>query len=315
MKKVLVIDEFPEGIFEGFFPEDFSFDLRADISPEAVEVILPNYEGLLLRSKMKIEAPLIQKCHKLEFIARSGAGLENIDVRFAKDMGVKVFNSPEGNKNAVAEHALGMLLSLLNHLPGGNAEVKAGRWNRLKNRGTEIADKSLAVIGCGNMGSHFAQKAKHLFAEVLVYDKYKSDYAPEGTIQCTLEEIFERADVVSLHVNLLPDSKYLFNADFISRFKKPFYVINTSRGKVLKTIDLVQAIDTGKVLGACLDVLEYEGLNFEELSLRDLPPAFQYLVASDSVMLSPHVAGWTHESARRMPEVLLRKIAEHYQLL
>lgn len=312
MKKVLVIDEFPEEVFDLQDQDFFDFDYRPLISAKEVEQILGNYEGLLLRSKMKITADLLRSCPQLEFIGRSGAGLENIDLHTAKEEGVVVFNSPEGNRNAVAEHAIAMLLSLLNNLRRGDEEVRSGKWDRLANRGTEIGDKTLGIIGCGYMGTHMAEKSKHLFSRVICYDKYKEHYTPDGCIESGLDMLFREADVISMHTNLTEETRGMVDLSFLSSFQKPIYLINTSRGQVVNTSDLMDAIDRGLVKGACLDVLEFEGLRFESISNKDLDSGFRRLAESDKVLLSPHVAGWTHESNLRMPGVLLEKIAAFY---
>jgi D-3-phosphoglycerate dehydrogenase len=312
MKAVLIIDEFPRSVFEQKNQTLLHFDYQPDISATQVEKIIHNYEGLILRSKMKVNAELLSKANKLEFIGRSGAGLENIDLEYAKEHGIKVFNSPEGNRNAVAEHALGMIFALLNQIPKGNKEVREAKWNRLSNRGTEIADKTLGIIGCGHMGSHMASKCSSLFDQVLCFDKYKQDYAPDGSVECNLEEIFEKADVLSLHTNLTEETRHMVDRSFLGKFMKPIVLVNTSRGQVVNTEDLIQAIEDGHVKGACLDVLEYESLRFESLSEKELPESFRKLTAMEQVILSPHVAGWTHESAVRMPSVLIDKITDFY---
>lgn len=312
MKRVLIIDEFPEEILKLEFDGLFEFDYQPKIQAYEVLEIIANYEGLILRSKMRLAEEHFSKSAKLEFVGRSGAGLENVDLVSAKKHGILIFNSPEGNRNAVAEHALGMILSFMNKLPSADAQVRSGNWDRESNWGTEIADKCLAVIGCGNMGSWFAQKVTPLFHRVLVYDKYKSDYAPEGCEEASLEEIFANADVVSLHTNLTDETREMVNAEFLNSFTKPILLVNTSRGQVVNTADLVGALKGGKLVGACLDVLEFEKLGFESLSAEDIPEELKYLYHSDKVLLSPHVAGWTYESALRMPTLLLEKIAQHY---
>ena len=234
--------------------------------------------------------------------------MENIDVPFAESKGIKCLHAPEGNRDAVGEHAIGMLLALLNNLLRADKEVSNGVWIREGNRGTEIQGKTFGIIGYGNMGSAFAQRLKGFGVTVLAYDKYKKNYSDEYTKEATMEELFEKADIVSLHLPLTEETHYLANNNFFKKFKKNIYFINTARGKNVKTDDLVEQIKSGKVLGACLDVLEYESISFEALDPNKMPEAFKYLVQSDKVILSPHIAGWTYESHEKIAETLVRKI-------
>ena len=266
------------------------------------------YDGIVIRSKIKITKEIIDKAVKLKFIARAGAGMENIDVEYAESKGIKCLHAPEGNRDAVAEQALGMLLSLFNNLCRANQEVREGKWIREGNRGIELMGKTVGIIGYGNMGSAFAERLKGFGVKVLVYDKYKNGFGNDFIIETTLEHIFAESDVLSLHTPLTEETEYLINDSFISKFKKNIYIINTARGKCLNTADLVKNIKSGKVSGACLDVLEYEMVSFETLDSRNLPEAFQYLIKSDKVMLSPHIAGWTIESNEKIARVLAEKI-------
>jgi D-3-phosphoglycerate dehydrogenase len=243
----------------------------------------------------------------LKFIARSGSGLENIDVDFAKSMGVQVFNSPEGNRDAVGEHAVGMLLALFQNLIQGNTEVSNGIWYREGNRGYELKGKTVGIIGYGQMGSAFAERLLGFGCTVLAYDKYKTGFGGENVKEVSLNDIYANADIVSFHVPYTEETHYYFNQEFISQMAKPFYVINTSRGKVLNTADLVAAIKNESVLGACLDVLEFENASFSN-DLNEAPESFRYLCNSPQVILSPHVAGWTFESYEKLSQVLLYKV-------
>lgn len=270
--------------------------------------IAGNYSGIVIRSKIPVDARFLKAAHSLRFVARVGAGMENIDVETAEKQGIICLNAPEGNRNAVAEHALGMLLALMNHLPKVDAEVRRGIWIRAANRGTEIKGKTIGIIGFGNTGSAFARKLAGFEAVVLAYDKYKSGFGNNHVIECDMNRIFAEADVLSLHIPLSDETGGLVSADFLNRFKKPIWLINTSRGPIVKTDDLVESLQNGTVKGACLDVLEYERFSFEDLKVSHLPDTFRRLLSMPNVILSPHIAGWTHESHLKMAEVLLDKI-------
>lgn len=271
-----------------------------------------NFSGIVIRSRFKADAGFIEANRHLKFIARLGAGMENIDTEYAKKCGIACINSPEGNKDALAEHALGMLLALSNHLFRANAEIKQGKWLRNPNRGTEITGKTICIIGYGNMGSAFAERLSGFGAEVCAYDKYKAGFTDKFVKEVCLDQIFERSDILSLHVPLTEETHYLVDEDFIQKFKKPFYLINTARGKVLHTKSLSKALKSGKIKGAALDVLEYEKSDFENLYAEKLPPEFEYLLKSDKVILSPHIAGRTFESEKKLAQVLAEKIINRF---
>src|SRR5690606_30229191 len=259
-------------------------------SKEDIEAEISDYDGIILRSRFTIDKPFIDAAKNLKFIGRVGAGLENIDCEYAEAKGITLIAAPEGNRNAVGEHALGMLLSLFNKLNKADNEVRQGKWLREDNRGLELDGKTFGIIGYGNMGKAFAKKLKGFDVTVLCYD-IKNNVADENAQQVTLQELQEKADVVSLHTPQTPFTVNMINADFINQFKKPFWFINTARGKSVVTADLVSALKSGKILGAGLDVLEYEKTSFEHLFSSKLPEAFQYLITSTNVILSPHVAG------------------------
>jgi D-3-phosphoglycerate dehydrogenase len=273
--------------------------------------IIDQYEGIIIRSKFIIDEPFLEKATKLKFIGRVGAGMENIDVEAAEKRGIKCFNSPEGNRDAVGEQALGMLLALQNNLIRANTEVKNGIWRREENRGVEIKGKTIGIIGFGNMGSTFAKKLQGMEMQILAYDKYKKKYAPDYVIETNLERIFKESDIISLHVPLTDETRFMVNDDFLKQFRNQIIVINTARGKVLQTEALVNAMKSGKVTGACLDVLEYEATSFENLFSEKLPEAFEFLKNSERVILSPHIAGWTHESNVKLSSLLAEKIIEY----
>lgn len=270
--------------------------------------IAADFTGFIIRSKFKLDEEILKYATKLKFIGRVGAGMENIDINYTEEVGIKCFNSPEGNRDAVAEQAIGMLLSLFNNLKKADAEVRKGIWKREENRGVELGGKTVGIIGYGNTGSAFAKKLSGFDVEILAYDKYKKDFSNEFVREVSLEELFENADIVSLHIPLTDETRFMVNTNFFSSFKKHIYLINTSRGKILKTSDLVESLENTKVIGACLDVLEFEGLSFEDLDSENLPPEFKQLINKENVILSPHIAGWTHESNVKLSEVLAKKI-------
>jgi D-3-phosphoglycerate dehydrogenase len=311
--KVLFIDSNHPILHETLVKAGIQCDLNYLWTREEIESHLPEYDGIVIRSRIKLNKELIDKGTRLKFIARAGAGMENIDVAYAESQNIRCLHSPEGNKDAVAEHALGMLLSLFNNLCRANREVREGKWIREGNRGLELMGKTVGIIGYGNMGKAFAQRLKGFGVNVMAYDKYKSNFSDEYVSECTLERLQEEADIVSLHVPLTDETHYLANDALFKKFKKNFYLINTARGKVVNTTDLLTNLHSGKVLGACLDVLEFESGSFEDLEKGNLPDAFQKLIQSDKVMLSPHIAGWTKESNIKIADLLAGKIVNLYQ--
>jgi D-3-phosphoglycerate dehydrogenase len=285
---------------------------------EQIEAKIQNYHGIVIRSRFKIDKTFLDKATNLQFIARVGAGLESIDCDYANEKGIHLIAAPEGNRNAVGEHALGMLLSLMNKLNRADKLVREGKWIREGNRGYELEGKTIGIIGYGNMGKSFAKKLRGFDVEVLCYD-IQDSVGDEKAQQVTLEELQQKADVLSLHIPWTPETDKMVNTDFITAFAKPFWLINTSRGKNVVTADLVSALESGKILGAGLDVLEYEKLSFEDLFVssraqsRDLPTAFQYLLNSEKVLLTPHIAGWTFESHEKLAQTIVDKIIEFYK--
>lgn len=306
--KILFIDSNHPLLHETLEKAGHTCDLNYNWTKEQIVNNIHLYDGVVIRSKIKITKDIIDKAVKLKFIARAGAGMENIDVEYAESKGIKCLHAPEGNRDAVAEHAMGMLLSLFNNLNRSNKEVREGKWIREGNRGVELMGKTIGIIGYGNMGSAFAERLKGFGVKVLVYDKYKKNFWNDLVTETTLEQIFEEADVLSLHTPLTDETHYLINDAFIHKFKKNIYIINTARGKCLNTADLVKNIKSGKVLGACLDVLEYEVTSFENIDAANLPEPFQYLAKSEKVILSPHIAGWTQESNEKIARILAEKI-------
>jgi D-3-phosphoglycerate dehydrogenase len=279
------------------------------------EEILDNqhlYDGIVIRSRFKIDKEFIDAAPNLKFIARVGAGLESIDVDYARQNGIELFAAPEGNRNAVAEHALGMLLSLLNKLNKADREVRKGFWNREENRGVELDGKTVGIIGYGNTGKAFAKKLRGFEVKVLCYDILKG-VGDENATQVSLEELQGKAEVVSLHTPWTPLTNKMVNINFINKFKNPFWFINTARGKSVVTADLVTGLIEGKVLGAGLDVLEYEKDSFEHLFRgQKMPIALKELMFLDNVILSPHVAGWTVESHKKLAVTIAYKIIDKF---
>lgn len=283
-------------------------------SKEEIEAKIQDYHGIVIRSRFKIDKKFLDKATNLQFIARVGAGLESIDCEYALSKNITLIAAPEGNRNAVAEHTLGMILSLFNKLNEADREIRSGHWNRESNRGHELDGKTVGIIGYGNMGKSFAKKLRGFDTEVLCYDILEN-VGDSNAKQVSLEELQKKADVLSLHIPWTPETDKMVDSDFINSFAKPFWIINTSRGKNIVTADLVDALQSGKILGAGLDVLEYEKLSFETLFQdKNTPEAFQYLLQAKNVILTPHIAGWTFESHERLAQVIVDKIKAKYSV-
>ena len=281
-------------------------------SKPEIESKISDYDGIILRSRFAIDKSFLDAAKNLKFIGRVGAGLENIDCDYAEQKGIYLISAPEGNRNAVGEHTLGMLLSLFNKLNKANNEVKRGKWLREANRGIELDGKTVGLIGYGNMGKAFAKRLSGFEVEVLCYD-IKDNVGDNYAQQVSLDKLQEKVDVVSLHTPETPKTVGMVNSEFISNFTKPFWLLNTARGKSVITKDLVQALENGKILGAGLDVLEYEKKSFENLFTdQEIPKAFQYLINAENVLLSPHVAGWTIESKEKLAQTIVDKIREKF---
>ena len=281
-----------------------------DISSSKTEIaaVISEYDGLVIRSRFSIDKIFLDQAKNLKFIARVGSGLENIDVAYAHQKDIHLIAAPEGNSNAVGEHALGMLLALFNKLSQANQDVRRGLWPREANRGLELEGKTVGIIGYGHMGKAFAKKLKGFEVEVLCYD-IKPNVGDDNSTQVSLETLQKRVEVLSLHTPETPLTKQMVNRQFITKFTQPFWLINTARGSSVVTKDLLFALESGQILGAGLDVLEYEKSSFEALfSDRTLPEAFIKLMQSEKVILSPHVAGWTKESHRKLAQTIVDKI-------
>ena len=309
-RRVIFIDNTHPFLFQRLSELGFECEAYFKTSREELLPQLSDCFGLVLRSRLRLDAELINCAENLAFIARSGVGLEHIDVELAEKRGIKVIPSPEGSRDTVAEHAIGMLLMLMNNLGLADRQIRDGQWVRAANRGIEIKGKTIGIIGYGNMGSAFAQKIRGFGARLIAYDKFKTHYADELVEEVALEQIWAEADIVTLHIPYLPENHHFVDHNFLQRFQKNIFLVNTARGTVLNTSDLVQNLQSGKVLGAALDVFEYEEQSFENLKPAELPEPFQYLRKADNVVLTPHLGGSSVESNEGHARVLAQKI-EH----
>lgn len=305
--KILHLDKNHDLLLEQL--NTLGFDNEEDYisDKKTVEDKIANYNGIVIRSRFNIDQVFLDKAVNLQFIARVGAGLESIDCDYAIKKGISLFSAPEGNRNAVGEHALGMLLSLFNKLNSAHTSIKEGQWLREAHRGVELEGKTVGIIGYGNMGKAFAKKLQGFDCKVICYD-IKENIGNQLAHQVSLTELQQQADIISLHTPWTPLTNKMVDSNFINAFKKPFWLINTARGKSVVTKDLVAALQSGKILGAGLDVLEYEKLSFESLFSNETPTEFQYLLNANNVLLSPHVAGWTKESKEKLAQTIVDKI-------
>ena len=325
-KKILFVDTVHPILEERLIELGYVCEHDLKSSKQEIESKIDQYFGLVIRSRFPINEFFLNKSTGLKFIARSGAGLENINVAYAEKRGVTVFNSPEGNMDAVGEQAIGMLLMLFNQLKKGDLEVRNGIWDREGNRGLELSKKTVGIIGYGNMGKALAEKLSGFGCRVIAYDKFKKAFFQPELVEgqakeiyqkkiveeVDLETIFKETDVLSIHLPLSEETHHYVNEAFLSKFKKPIYLINTARGNNVCVADLVLGLKNKTVLGACLDVLEYEKKSFETINAEKLPEDFKYLTKSDKVILSPHVAGWTEESYVKLSSFLADKIEKKF---
>ena len=313
--KVLHLDENHPLLIEQL--NDLGLENHKDYSSSKAEVEdkIHLYDGIVIRSRFPIDASFLEKATNLKFIGRVGAGLENIDLDFAKQRNIMLFNAPEGNRDAVAEHALGFLLSLTNRLFIAHNEVTKGVWLREENRGEEIMNKTVGIIGYGYMGKAFAKRLQGFGCDVICYD-IKENVGDSYAKQVNLAEFYKRTEILSLHVPLTEKTSGMVNTEFISQFENNIWFINTSRGKVVKIVDLVNALETRKIKGAGLDVLEYEKSSFENLfsDKEQMPEAFRKLISLENVILSPHIAGWTIESKAKLAQTIVDKVKSKFSL-
>ena len=311
--KILHIDSNHNLLWEQLEQAGFQNEADYTSSKELIETKIQNYQGIVIRSRFAIDKTFLDKASNLKFIARVGAGLESIDCEYANSKNIHLIAAPEGNRNAVGEHAIGILLSLMNKLNRADRLVREGKWMREGNRGFELEGKTVGIIGYGNMGKSFAKKLKGFDVEVLCYDIQENVF-DQNAKQVSLKELQANVDVLSLHIPWTPETDKLVNSEFINGFAKPFWFINTSRGKNVVTDDLVAALQSGKILGAGLDVLEYEKLSFETLFIdTEKPIAFDYLLQAENILLTPHIAGWTFESHEKLAQVIVDKIMKLYK--
>ena len=281
-------------------------------SKSDIEQIISGYDGIVIRSRFKCDSTFIDAGTNLKFIARVGAGLESIDIPYAESKGITLISAPEGNCNAVGEHTLGMLLSLFNKLNKADLEVKKGKWNREANRGIELDGKTVGIIGYGNMGKAFSKKLQGFDCKVICYD-IKENVGDKNATQVSLKTFQKEVDVVSLHIPWTPLTNRMVDSNFINQFSKAFWLLNTARGKSVVTSDMILALKKGQLLGAGLDVLEFEKSSFESLFSNKIPASLSDLLSMDNVILSPHVAGWTIESKEKLAQVIAEKIVRKFK--
>lgn len=301
----LIVDKMHESIIPMLKHIGLQPDYRPDIRRQEILDIIGNYTGLIIRSKTSVNKELIDRAANLRFVGRAGAGLDQLNEEALADRNIFMLNAPEGNRDALAEHATGMLLALMNKIHTADLQVRKGIWNREGNRGFELMGKTVALVGYGYMGQAFARRLSSFGVKVLAYDKYKKNYSDDFAQEAGMEEIYAMADILSLHVPLTPETLFFIDDNYLKRFSKNIFLLNTARGKVIRLKTLAEAIESGKILGAALDVLENEKLD----SLSEVQrPFFDKLTRSERVIFTPHVAGWTFESFEKINQVLVGKI-------
>ena len=308
--KVILLDMVDDLLISKLEFNGIKCELKNLVAKNDLMKIINGYDGIIIRSRFKIDKDFLDQCTNLKFIARAGSGMENIDVKYAESKGIKCFNSAAGNAQAVAEHALSMLLNLFNKISIANNQVKNGIWKREQNRGIELRGKTIGIIGFGNNGSAFARVLKGFDLRILSYDKYLKKY----DFQSSMQEIFKYADIISINIPLNFETQNIVNKDFIKNCKNPFYLINTSRGKCVKNSAIVEALREKKILGACLDVIENEEISFENILLNKEDKNLKYLLESNKTILTPHIAGWTKESKIKISNIILEKILNFHQI-
>ncbi len=310
-KGVLIVDEMHDSILKLLDDLGVVVSYRPRITREEIIEQIGPYHGLIIRSKTLVDKEVVDAAANLEFIARAGAGLDQIDVEYVESKGIEMLNAPEGNRDALAEHAMGLLLSLLNNIVTADKEVRNWIWHREENRGIELSDKTVGIIGFGYMGQAFVQRLRAFDCRVVVYDRYKKGFGTKTVEEVSLEKLFDKTDILSLHVPLTEETRGWINEDFFNNFSKDIYLLNTARGEIVPVKDLLNVLDSGKVKAAALDVLEKE--KFDALT-KDQKDDFEDLFSRKNVILSPHVGGWTYASYKRINEVLVGKISNLYRI-
>ncbi|MFP5081246.1 NAD(P)-dependent oxidoreductase [Pedobacter sp. JCM 36344] len=307
IKKILIVDDLHPTFKEQAEILGFEVDDRPQITKAEIFEVIKDYVGIAVRTKFRLDKDFFDAALNLEFVARAGAGLDNIDEVIAKGRNIKLLNAPEGNMDAVGEHATGLLLSLMNNLRIADQQIRNGIWDREANRGYELKGKTVAIIGYGFMGKSFAKKLKGFEVNVIAYDKYKTGFSDKFAKEVSMEEIVRQSDALSLHVPLTSETRQMVNEEYLFHFRKPIFFINTARGEIVNTRAILKAIDQKKVLGAALDVLEVE--KFPILAEQDW---YADLIRAKNVILTPHVGGWTFDSYRKISEVLASKLSTIY---
>lgn len=308
MASILIVDRVHPYLSEQLQAQGFDCTTNLSETYEQFCARPDNLFGLVIRSRFVVDRALLDTKPSLRFIVRIGAGVENIDVAYAESRGIRVISTPEGNANAVAEHCLGLLLGLLRHIPSANTEVRAGEWLREKNKGTELQSHTYGIIGYGHTGPAFARLLTALGGKVYAYDRYNPEAGDENATMVTLEELCAQCDVISLHVNYIPDNFHLIGEEFIARMPHPFLLLNSSRGLVVDCVALERGLQSGKIIGAALDVLEYENTRLQNLPKQEWPEAMHALAAMENVILTPHVGGQTLDAELRHAQVAYEKI-------
>ena len=305
--KILITDNVDSLFLELLKKNNIKYNLSINEDRNTILKKIHLFTGLVVRNRIQIDENFLNQAKSLKFIARYGSGMDSINTQKAKELGIICFNSAEGNSNAVAEHGLGLLLCLLHNINKSMSELKNKKWNRESNRGHEIEGKTIGIIGYGNTGSEFAKKLYNFNCKVIAYDKFKSGFSNNFVEEADMKSIYQNSDIISFHIPLQKDTFHLFNLEFIQNMNKPFYIINTSRGKIINTHDLIGGIQSKKILGAALDVHESEDQTFNKL---DFNQAFNYLLNCENVILTPHIAGLTKESNKKLSSVLIEKILQ-----
>ena len=303
---ILIVDDIHKVLLEKFDKAGIRYNYQPDFTRTDAEKVINQYNGLIIRSKFQVDQTFIDLAPSLQFIGRSGAGMDNIDEDYALSKGIKLFPANEGNCDAVGEHMLGMLLSLMNNLNRGNAEIRHGQWKREENRGYELKGRTVALIGYGHNGQAMAKKLSGFDVKVIAYDKYKTGFSDQYVTEVSMEEVVKQADVVSFHIPLTRETKGLVDEEYLFHFRKPIFFLMGARGGIVNVPAVLKALDSGNILGAAFDVLPVE--KFPALAEQDW---YQDLISRDNVILSPHVAGWTFESYFKLSDILADKIINY----